>query len=232
MKKRACLGAILGIVCAALSAPAAAQNFLQNPHFDGTLDPWTPFDATFDADHSATADGTGSAFVSVPDSNGIGNFALVLQQCVTGIVPGATYSFGGTMRIPFDQAAAGNGLVVAEWHTASDCSDSPLPSPATDPLSNPPGPTDTWVPLARTSAAPAGAIAANLIVLVANDGPLPLSAPTLRREASVVNFNISVDDLFLVPPSVVPPGDPTLGGAGMAVLLVSLAGAALYCLRR
>lgn len=231
MKNRVGLRAFVGVVCMALALPALAQNLLQNPHFDGTLSPWIPFFAIYDADHSATADGTGSASVSVPDTLGVGNQALVLQQCVNGIVPGATYSLGGTMRIPASGLAAGAARVEVEWHSASDCSDDPgLGFGDTSSLSAPPGPTDTWVHLAGAALAPPGAIAANVYAVVENDGLLPTSASKIRPEAAVLTFNISIDDLFLSLAAT--PAVPTLGGAGIAVLLVSLAGAAVFLLRR
>jgi hypothetical protein len=231
MKTRTASRAFLGVVCMAFALPALAQNLLQNPHFDGTLDPWIPFFATYDGDHSAKADGTGSAFVSVPDSLGIGNQALVLQQCVSGIVPGATYTLGGTMRIPASGLAAGATRVEVEWHAASDCSDDPgLGFGDTSPLSAPPGPTDTWVHLAGEALAPPGAIAANVYALAENDGPLPASVSKIRPEAAVLTFNVSIDDLFLGLAATA--AVPTLGGVGIAVLLASLAGAAIFLLRR
>lgn len=230
MKTRAGSRAFLGVVCMAFALPALADNLLQNPHFDGTLDPWIPLDTTFDPDHSATNDGTGSALASVPDTIGIGVQALVMRQCVTGVVPGATYSLGGTMRIPASGLAAGAAKVQLEWHAASDCSDAPLGFLATSSLSAPPGPTDTWVHLVGEAVAPPGAIAANVSALVENDGPLPASVSKIRPEAAVLTFNISIDDLFLdlAATSAV----PTLGGVGIAVLLTSLAGAAVFLLRR
>jgi hypothetical protein len=231
MKTRVGLRTFVGAMCMALSIPALAQNLLQNPHFDGTLDPWIPFFATYDGDHSATSDGTGSAFASVPDSLGIGNRALVLAQCVTGIVPGATYTLAGRLRIPASGLAAGSGRVEVEWHAASDCSDDPgLGFGDTPTLSVPPGPTDTWQDLTAGVLAPPCAIAALVYVPVENDGPLPASASNIRREAAVLNFNISIDDLFLGLAAT--PAVPTLGGAGIAILLISLAGAALFILRR
>jgi hypothetical protein len=230
MMKRVGLPALAGVVCMAFTLPALARNLLQNPHFDGTLDPWVSSFSFYDADHSATADGTGSAVGSVPITNGVGVRASVLQQCVVGIVPGATYSFGGAMRIPPAGAQAGAGLVKLEWHAASDCSDTAIGSKETSPLSNPPGPTETWVTLAGTDVAPAGATSAIVFALVEDDGALPAAAPKIRPEDGVFAFDISIDDLFLS--FAANAAVPTLGGAGIAALLVSLAGAAVFLLRR
>jgi hypothetical protein len=216
MKTRVGSRALPGVLCLALAVPACAQNLLQNPHFDGTLDPWVSSLAFYDPDHSATIDGQGVR-------------TAVLQQCVVGIVPGATYSFGGTMRIPTFGAAEGAGRVQLEWHSASDCSDAPLGSADTSPLSQPPGPTYTWVTLSGAALAPAGASAARVSALAEIDGVLTAAPPKIRRE-SVLAFDISIDDLFLGLSST--PAVPTLGGGGIAVLLVSLAGAAVFLLRR
>jgi hypothetical protein len=219
--------ALLVAASLALAMPARAQNLLQDSRFDGTTDPWIVFDAIYDGDHSALADGTGSAAVSVPDSEGIGTQVVVLKQCVTPIVPGARYSFGGTIRIPSTLAAAGAVKIELIWHTASDCSDDGLTgAPLT--LANPPGPTDVWENLAGTAVAPSGTVAASLAVVVENDGPLLTSAPVIRPEATVVSFAANVDDLFLDPAPIV----PTLGGTGLALLVVSLAGAGFLVLRR
>jgi len=71
-------------------------------------------------------------------------------------------------------------------------------------------------------------VAASLAVVVENDGPLLTSAPVIRPEAAVVSFAANVDDLFLDPAPIV----PTLGGTGLALLVVSLAGAGFLVLRR
>ena len=227
MKKRVVPRALLAGVSMAIAMPALAQNLLQDPRFDGTINPWIVFDAIYDADHSALTDGTGSAAASVPDSEGIGTQCVVLKQCVTPIVPDARYSFGGTIRIPSTLSAAGAVKIELIWHTTSDCSDDGLTGPPLT-LANPPGPTDVWEDLAGTAVAPPGTLAASLAVVVENDGPLPTSAPAIRPEAAVVSFAASVDDLFLDPAPIV----PTLGGMGLALLVVSLAGAGFFVLRR
>ena len=228
MKIRVGFAASLGVVCLASALPAFAQNLLLNPHFDGTLAPWISSDSIYDADHSATNDGTGSAIGTV--SNTVSPGVSVLQQCVGGIVPGMPYLFGGEMRIPPAGARAGAGRVRVEWHAASNCTDGAISFKDTSPLSLPPGPTATWVMLQGGDIAPAGANDARLIVLVEDDGALPVAA-TLRIQPQdgVSAFDISIDDLFLDPQ---PRQVPTLGGAGIVVLLVSLAGGAVFLLRR
>jgi hypothetical protein len=134
------------------------------------------------------------------------------------------------MRIPASGSAAGAARVEVEWHAASDCSDAPLGFGDTSTLSVPPGPTDTWQRLTGAALAPPGAIAANVYAVVENDGILPASVSKIRPEAAVLVFNISIDDLFLGLAAT--PAVPTLGGAGITVLLVSLAGAAFFLLRR
>ena len=226
MKTRLGLRAFVGFGFIALALPAMADNLAKNPNFDGTLDPWIASHTVYDGDHSATADGTGSAAASITDSDGD---AIAVKQCITGIVPGATYAFGGTLRIPFSVSAAGDAEVQLTWHTASDCSDGGLFVENLT-LTNPPGPTDSWEKFSSTAVAPPGTTAAVLDVRMENDGPLPASASKIRPEAAVSTFSVSIDDLFLSLAAT--PAVPTLGGAGLAVLLASLAGAAVFLLRR
>ncbi|HWC66323.1 MAG TPA: hypothetical protein VG777_09580 [Thermoanaerobaculia bacterium] len=213
----------------AISAPARAQNLLTNPGFDGTLDPWdTSLYVTFDAGQSATADGTGSALVELPDSVPPGQF-LVLRQCVA-VVPGTTYSFGGKMRISSASGAGGSGYAFLEWHAASDCSDSRIGVVQTaNAVALPPGPTDVWSTVEGIVTAPANATYALMLPTVEITGPLPVAASGIRREAAVQNLIVNVDDVFLTPlASTV----PMLGAAGLAALVASLAGAAILVLRR
>ena len=219
---------LLALACLgmAFAVPCRADNLAQNPHFDGTLDPWIASHTVYDADHSATADGTGSAAASITDSDGD---AIAVKQCIGGIVPGATYAFGGTLRIPFSVSAAGDAEVQLTWHTASDCSDGGVFVENLT-LTNPPGPTDSWEKFASTAVAPPGTTAAVLDVRLENDGPLTTSAPKIRPQAAVATFSVSIDDLFLSLAAT--PAVPTLGGTGIAVLLVSLVGAAFVLLRR
>lgn len=226
MKNRIGLRVFAGLGFIALALPALADNLAQNPHFDGTLDPWIASHTVYDADHSATADGTGSAAASITDLDGD---AIAVKQCIGGIVPGANYAFGGTLRIPFSASAAGDAEVQLTWHTSSDCSDAGVFVENLT-LTNPPGPTDSWERFASTAVAPPGTTAATLDVRLENDGPLTTSAPKIRPEAAVATFTVSIDDLFLSLAST--PAVPTLGGAGIAVLLASLAGAAVFLLRR
>lgn len=228
MKMRIAPRTLLAAASLAIAMPAMAQNLLQDPNFGGTLGPWVPFFAVYDGDHSELPDGTGSAAVTVPDSNGIGVFAIALQECVSPIVPGARYSFGGGMRIEAGASAGGTAKMELEWHNTPDCSDGLSAGQTTNPVSNPPGPTDTWQTLQQFVVAPAGATSAKFYVLVANSGPLPASAPIIRPEAAVTMFVVSVDDLFLDPAPIV----PMLGGRGLALLVVSLAGVGYFVLRR
>ena len=87
--------------------PARAPSILPNPRFDGTLDPRIPFLTICDGDHSATADGAGSA-VSVTDTND------VVQRCVSPIFGGVTCSFDGRVGIPSRDLRAGHAPISVE----------------------------------------------------------------------------------------------------------------------
>ena len=220
---------LLTAVFLAFAAPAGA-NVLVNGNLDGTLDPWTPGSPyiTYDADHTATPDGSGSGLVELPNTAGTGAFVMI-QQCV-GVTEGTSYIFGSTMRISSASPAGGSAYLELEWHAASDCSDGGIGSFVQTPSANlPPGPTDVWETVQRVAVAPAGATHALVIALVQNSGALPTAASGIRPEATALNFIVSIDDLFLDP---IASSVPTLGGAGLAVLLASLAGAAVFLLRR
>lgn len=212
-------------------APAQAVNLLTNPNFDGTLDPWSTFlqaPTVFDADHSATADGTGSALVTIPDSEKGQNLALA--QCVA-VVPGTAYAFGGKVRISSASGAAGSAFAFLDWHTASDCSTGSRIGTVrtTSTLDLPPGPTDVWITVQGVAMAPSGATHARMLPAVEITGPLPVAASGIRPEAAVQNLIVSIDDLFVTPITTTV---PTLGAVGLAALFVSLAAAAIVLIRR
>lgn len=228
MNKRGGIPACIGVVCLAFALPArAAQNLLADPNFNGTVSPFAAVDAIYDADHSATADGTGSAAVFAPAGG-----AVELQQCVTGIVGGSTYSFGGSLRIPSEDPFVGAAHFAIAWHAASDCSDSPISVSNSSTLSDPSGPTDTWVTLSAAALAPAAAIAATFELVADETGPATAgTAPRIRPQGITgAFFDFSADNLFLDPDVVA--GLPMLNGVGFAVLIAGIAGAALVCLKR
>lgn len=184
-----------------LPPSVAAQNLLVNPHFNGSLTGWqtTPGSspATYDATRSATADGTGSegTIVHIDGFPGFGD-AFTPSQCVSGIVAGANYSFGGAVLAPSGQTSGGGrGSLLLVWFASSDCSDPLKLGTAETPLRGPAvgDPADTWLAAQANALAPSGANG----VLFSMHG-WSISGPNS-------NYQVNFDDVFLVQAPAPPP---------------------------
>jgi hypothetical protein len=200
-----------------------AANLLQNPNFSGSLAQWvTPY-ATYDSTRSATADGTGSALgaFTLPSSAAYGN-ANGIEQCVNGIVPGTSYDFGGKVLIPSGQVGPGGGSVYIQWFDTVGCTGTLTGNTNTNISLAPPSSTNVWYPLTATATAPASTSSVLVIGEIQNNA------------GNGAAFSVSFDELFFqaTPPLPVSVSIPTVGMAGSGLLVLSLAGAALFLLRR
>ena len=200
---------------------AAAQNLVTNPHFDTSVAGWGPvappptWDGTLDADGNPSS---GSARTQNSGGVLLTCFPL-LSQCVTGLVPGQTYEFGGKVFIPPGQLGpgfvpvAGSGQVQAVISTLPACG-----SPA---FGGPSGPATTttgmWFESTAFITIPPGVDSVQL---------QGVTCHTLGNGTLVANF----DDMFFQPAPVAVV--PTLDGGGLAVFAVLLAAAALLVRRR
>lgn len=138
------------------AAPINAENLVRNGTFNSNVDEWPPEDSSalvtwspLDANASPSSGSVLVANVSAGPSNGAG-----IHQCVSGsgIVPGATYTYGGKVRIPAGQGRTGLVMFGLRWYTSPDCSGTPGDQPRVDTRT-----LDTWVSLQDVSVAPAGA---------------------------------------------------------------------------
>jgi hypothetical protein len=194
---------LLAAGAAFLPGHAAAQNLLANPHFSGNLDGWqaTPGSspATYDASRSATADGTGSegTIVHVGNSPGFAD-AWSPSQCVSGVVAGANYSFGGAVLAPSGQGGgSGRGSLKLTWFASSNCSDQTSLGTAETPQRGPSvgDSSDTWLATQGNAIAPTGANSA----LFAMHG-WSISGPNS-------DYQINFDDVFQIQ-APAPPQQP------------------------
>jgi hypothetical protein len=97
---------------AGLPAPAVAQNLLVNPNFDADLSSWELAPATtFDGTRGSPATGSAlfAATLAVFDIDDL----IVVDQCVDGIVPGSTYTFGGELLLTAVPAGGVAGVFVS-----------------------------------------------------------------------------------------------------------------------
>lgn len=221
---RAAVAALLcGAVLLAAAAPASAQNLLTNPDFDTDLTGWQDLSAAATHDNTVgAASGPGSALWSetiVGDSEGAD--LIVVSQCVSGVIPGATYQFGGTIAIN-DAPAGGSALLAAQFFADGACSglalEGVLAAPVTDV-----GPFEST---SGTIVAPpaAGSVIVGVLsgVGAAGPGPLPPSQP----DALPGDYSLHVDDMFLMVQGAVPTaGWPWI--AGLALILILAAGTSL-----
>lgn len=184
-----------------LPPSAAAQNLLTNPHFNGDLTGWlaTPGSSQtiYDATRSATADGTGSVgtIVHVGSFPGFAD-AWTPSQCLSGVVAGANYSFGGAVLAPSGQGGgSGRGSLRLIWFASSDCSDQLSLGTVETPQRGPAAgdPSDAWLAAQANALAPSGANG----VLFSMHG-WSISGPSS-------DYQINFDDVFLVQAPPPPP---------------------------
>lgn len=208
---------LLAVGYGLLPPSVAAQNLLTNPHFSGNLTGWqaTPgtSQTTYDATRSATADGTGSVgtIVHVDGFPGFAD-AFTPSQCLSGIVAGANYSFGGAVLAPSRQGGGGRGSLKLAWFASSDCNGDQLALGIAETSQRGPAagdPADTWLAAQANAVAPSGANS----VLFAMHG-WSISGPTS-------DYQINFDDVFLVQAPAPPPQpnglcsvDPTCSTGG------------------
>jgi hypothetical protein len=124
--------ALLAVFAAALaSAPAAAQNLLSNPGFDGGLDSWSDYGSgeisngqrNYTTTDVAGAAGSGSTqlILSGKASSGV---PIGLSQCFT-VLPGQSYNYGSRVLLPTGQPT-GQARVYVEvaFYAAPGCESS------------------------------------------------------------------------------------------------------------
>jgi hypothetical protein len=208
---------LLAVGVGLLPPSVAAQNLLINPHFSGDLTGWlaTPGSSQtiYDATRSATADGTGSVgtIVHVDGFPGFAD-AWTPSQCVSGIVAGANYGFGGAVLAPSGQGGgSGRGSLRLVWFASSDCSDQVSLGTAETPRRGPAtgDPADTWLAAQANAVAPSDA----------NSAFFSMHGWSISGPSS--DYQVDFDDAFLVQAPAPPPQpnglcsvDPTCSTGG------------------
>jgi hypothetical protein len=192
--------ALPAVLFLAISRPLAAENLVRNGSLDRNAGEWPAEGSAAVVAWSALDAGgspsSGSALVtnvSTGPSNGAG-----VHQCVfAGIAAGATYTFGGRVRIPSGQARTGFVMVGLRWYASTDCSGDPLHQPRTDEATA----LDSWILLKEVSVAPETARSVEM-----------LAFPS-KVEAGG-QLQAYFDDIFLSPSLVTIPSSASIHGVG------------------
>ncbi|MEO8277343.1 MAG: hypothetical protein ABI639_14105 [Thermoanaerobaculia bacterium] len=172
-----------------LAAPAfAIQNLAPNAEFDIDIVPWSAGFTSTSVDWTSV-DRSGCS-ASISGAAQAMNFATSSAQgrgisaCITGFVPGQTYTFGADLHFPSGQARTGSALMLAVWLASTDCSgfsrttDS---SPAIDSTT-----AGSWVHVEGTT------------VAGAEDGSVALVARLVKDQAGGA-LAVDFDGAFFVP---------------------------------
>lgn len=116
----------------------------------------------------------------------------------------------------------GGGSVYIQWYGSAGCTGTLTGNTNTSIALAPPSSTNIWYPLIASATAPAGTSSVLVIGEIQNNA------------GDGATFSVSFDELFLQTTSPAPPSAPipTLGTVGSGLLVLSLAGAALFLLRR
>jgi len=178
------------LVASALAAAAPLAAFdggmLVNGDFFGSTSSWLHTNPTTGALSYQGVDATGE-----PGSGSarITNYAPInfagddAYQCVTGILPGESYSFGGQIYIVTNDARTGYATIHVSFHETSNCSTAPLPGGSTPQVTT--ATMGTFRPVRGPDVvAPQGALAAKVTL------------HTLKNEADFV-LQFHFDDVFL-----------------------------------
>jgi hypothetical protein len=176
---------VIPVLLAALTTGAAgAANLVENRTFDDNVDGWFPFVFATIAHSSVDELGSPASGSILVSSKNPGSGGASAGTCIP-VLPGKTYAFGASVRIPSNQesAAAVRGLVEVAWSSENDCSPN---------LGNADGTInivdqkDVWATTQGWGTAPPGAETARLQLRgVASDG-----APGL--------FHLFYDNAFFV----------------------------------
>lgn len=192
--------ALLAALFLAASCPLAAENLVRNGTLDRTAGEW-PSEGlaavvAWNALDAGASPSSGSALVtnvSTGPSNGAG-----VHQCVfAGVAAGATYAYGGRVRIPSGQARTGFVMLGLRWYASPDCSGTPLNQPRTDETRT----LDSWIFLRGAGVAPAGTRSVEFVAFPS------------KAEAGG-QLQAFFDDLFLSPSLVTIPSSASIHGAG------------------
>lgn len=211
-----------GVVCAlfclglvGLPASLAAQpNLLTNPSLDTNLSGWD-FDAavtTFDGTRGDPAPGSARWTTTLSDESTTED-ALIIGQCVEGIVAGGTYEFGGRLLLASAPEGATGNVVIA-WQSSPGCSGN-IGVVAATPVSSP----EVWGSASGSVVAPAGAVSVEVLVV---SGTTAFGPGSISPEGITIipgSYEVNADSLYL---RLMSEPVPTMGTVWMIVLAIGL----------
>lgn len=179
------LARALGLLGAALlGAPAASQNLVANGNFDANTASWTPSGPITITWSSADAFGGGASGSGLVTHNGAANTVFAVEQCVSGLTPGATYDSGGRIRYPSGQAGAGTARVAVTFFGSAGCTGTLLGDLYVPVV---PPPSDAWTLRTNSGVAPAGAVSAIVRLYMVKGA----TAPAFSASFDAIRFGIA-----------------------------------------
>ncbi len=185
----------------------SAQNLLVNPDFDINLDGWTPaagtvFDPTRDVAGAASGSARWTGTVAVP----FGGAVSGVFQCVSGLTPATSYSFGGSSLLTSVPAFATSNIHL-QFYSDASCS-AGLALFSALPVAEVVG---VWVESSAIVVAPAGTQSAQIF-------------QNVNADADAGDFDVNYDRMFLQEVGAVPvTSAPALIVLALALLLTALA---------
>jgi len=151
------------VFCAvvAVALPASAQNLVVNGDFARDVSFWRVEEVgaaflTWDARDASGSPASGSGRVS--NQHPRSGQGSGVAQCVSGVVGGAAYDFGGKVFIPAGQSRSGSAQIGLRWYAQPGCAGNAISQPRAETSQ-----LGTFVTLARTEQAPANAVSAEFL---------------------------------------------------------------------
>lgn len=218
----ACTLLCLGL--AGMASPLAAQpNLVTNPNLDTNLSGWD-FDAAataFDGTRGDPAPGS-ARWTRTLSGESTTEDALIIGQCVEGIVAGGTYEFGGRLLLASAPEGA-TGNVVLAWQSSPGCSGN-IGVVAATPVSSP----EVWGSTSGSVVAPAGTVSVEILAV---SGTAAFGPGSISPEGITIipgSYEVNADSLYL---RLVSEPVPTMGTIWLIVLAIGLALVATRALR-
>jgi len=208
------LSVIASAVLIGLVGVGSAQNLLTNPSYNGNLNGWNAYAATYDGALDATGvPGSGSAHDTYDNPNA-GSVGSILQ-CVL-ITSGNQYIFGGKVLVPSQELNQTYSGISLSWFSNTDCNGAGFISNAGS-VSAGSDVVGSWRSLGpKSGTAPAGAKSAAVYGYFG--GP------------SDVSHSVNFDDMFLeaAPNAAI----PTMNEWGTLIFMTLAGIGSVYYLRR
>ncbi len=164
---RPCLVAVVAaLVVGGGVSPAAAQNRLSNPGFDGNATGWFLFGSAYDGAvdiANFASSGSVRTTVNIPT---VGNTVGIAEQCIFPVVPGAPITFSANVR--FDAPGTpnpGSGAGLIAFTATSDAGCTAAIGPVTQ-STFAPQTNGTWQTNSISGTVPVGAQAVSVAVAV------------------------------------------------------------------